>query len=41
LQRFTEIEKGIPAEQLLAELDAIHREEMWKLKTRQRRRKEI
>lgn len=26
LQRFTEIEKGIPAEQVLAEMEAIHRE---------------
>ena len=34
LQKYTEIKKGIPAEQLLAELEAIHREEM-----RQRRSK--
>ncbi len=32
LQRYTVIEKGIPAEQLLAELDAIHREESRKRK---------
>jgi hypothetical protein len=32
LQRFTEIEEGIPAEQVLAELEAIHREETNKRK---------
>jgi hypothetical protein len=35
LQKYTEIEEGIPAEQVLAEMEAIHREE-----TRSRRRKE-
>jgi hypothetical protein len=34
LQRYTTVETGIPAEQLLAELDAIHREERRKLKHR-------
>jgi hypothetical protein len=30
LQKFTEIDEGIPAEQVLAELEAIHREETQK-----------
>ena len=34
LQKYTELEKGIPAEQLLAELEAIHREELRKTKKR-------
>jgi hypothetical protein len=34
LQRYTEIEEGIPMEQVLAELEAIHREE-----TQKRRKK--
>lgn len=35
LQKFTEIEEGIPAEQVLAELEAIHREETEKRKRRE------
>lgn len=35
LQKYTEIEPGIPAEQVLAELEAIHREEMEKLQRRE------
>ncbi len=34
LQKFTEIEPTVPAEQVVAEMEAIHREE-----TRQRKRK--
>jgi hypothetical protein len=36
LQRYTVVEKGIPAEQLLAELDAIHRKTKRKLTNRKR-----
>jgi hypothetical protein len=36
LQKYTEIEAGIPAEQVLAEMEAIHREETQK---RMRKRK--
>jgi hypothetical protein len=32
LQKYTEIEPGIPAEQVLAEMEAIHREETSKRK---------
>jgi len=39
LQRYTEIEKGVPAETLMAELDAIHRDEMRKLRQRKPNRK--
>jgi hypothetical protein len=35
LQRFTEIEEGIPAEQLVAELEAIYQEETRKRKNKQ------
>jgi hypothetical protein len=34
LQKYTEIEEGIPAEQVLAELEAIHREVTRKGKAR-------
>jgi len=37
LQRCTEMEEGIPAEQLLADLQAIHREEMQKRKQKRTR----
>jgi hypothetical protein len=36
LQKYTEIEPGIPAEQVLAELDEIHREETQKRKKRKK-----
>lgn len=39
LQKYTVIEEGIPAEQVLAELRAIHREEMRKRKKREEARK--
>jgi hypothetical protein len=37
LQRYTEIEEGIPGEQLLAELEAINREEMRKRRRRKKK----
>ncbi|HEY7329514.1 MAG TPA: hypothetical protein VH592_17885 [Gemmataceae bacterium] len=39
LQKYTEIEPGIPAEQVLAEMEAIHREESEKRKLRQEKKK--
>jgi len=36
LQKFTEIEEGIPFEQVLAEMKAIHREETAKLKKKKK-----
>ena len=36
LQKYTEIEPGIPAEQVLAELEEIHREETQKRKKRKK-----
>ncbi len=36
LQKYTEIEEGVPAQQVVAELEAIHQEEMQK---RQRKRR--
>jgi hypothetical protein len=39
LQKFTEIEEGIPAEQVLADLETIHREEMEKRKHREESQK--
>lgn len=38
LQKFTEIEPGIPAEQVMAELDTIDREETEKRKQREEAR---
>ena len=35
LQKYTEIEEGIPVEQVLADLEAIHREETEKRKLRE------
>jgi hypothetical protein len=37
LQKYTEIEDGIPAEQVIAEMEAIHREEMAKLKKKKKK----
>ncbi len=37
LQRYTDLRKEIPAEQVLKELDAIHREETRKLRKKRRR----
>lgn len=39
LQRVTEIKKGIPGEQLLAELEAIHREETRKVRRKEKKKK--
>ena len=39
LQKYTEIEPGIPAEQVLAEMEAIHREETEKRKLREEKKK--
>lgn len=39
LQKYTEIEPGIPAEQVLAEMEAIHREETEKRKLREAKKK--
>jgi hypothetical protein len=39
LQRYTEIDKGIPADQLLAELDAVHRDELGKRRRKKTNRK--
>jgi hypothetical protein len=39
LQKFTEIEPGIPAEQVVAEMEAIHREETEKRKQREEKKK--
>jgi hypothetical protein len=36
LQKYTEIEEGIPMEQVLAELDAIHQQEMQKRRKKTR-----
>jgi hypothetical protein len=43
LQRVTDLEneKWIPAEQLLAELEAIHREELSKLRKRRKRKRKV
>jgi hypothetical protein len=38
LQRYTVVEKGIPADRLLAELDAIHREEIQKRQNHRRKK---
>jgi hypothetical protein len=38
LQRYTEVGQGIPAEQLVAELESIHKQELRKMKKRPRRR---
>jgi hypothetical protein len=40
LQKYTEIEPGIPAEQVLAEMEAIDREETEKRKQREAKRKQ-
>jgi hypothetical protein len=39
LQKYTEIEPGIPAEQVLAEMEAIDREETEKRKQREEKKK--
>lgn len=39
LQKYTEIEPGIPAEQVLAELEAMDREEVEKRKQREEKKK--
>lgn len=39
LQKFTVIEPMVPAEQLLAEMEAIHKEELAKLKAKKKRKK--
>jgi hypothetical protein len=39
LQKYTEIEPGIPAEQVLAELEALDREEAEKRKQREEKKK--
>ena len=39
LQKFTEIEPGIPAEQVVAEMEAIDREETEKRKQREEKKK--
>lgn len=39
LQKFTEIEPGIPAEQVVAEMEAIHHEETEKRKQREEKKK--
>lgn len=39
LQRYTEIEEMYPADQLVAELEAIHREELRQQKQKQKQKK--
>jgi hypothetical protein len=39
LQKFTEIEEGVPVEQIIARMEAIHREEVQKRKKKKNKKK--